>query len=176
MHLILTGMMGSGKSSVGRRLGAALTARFLDLDEMIVDSFTMSITDVFKKLGEEAFRQREEELMLSLAATEESIVLALGGGSVLSERGMNALKKVGRVVYLRARVSSLARRLIRSKHNLPLVAEESDLEARLTSILKVRQDLYTGYADFSVDADDMTPNQVAAHIAAWWKEGQQSEL
>lgn len=171
MYIILIGMMGSGKSHVGKELAALLALPMLDLDTLLQESFGRPIADVFAQWGEVAFRQREAELMLDLAKHRRSAVLALGGGSVLAQDGMQALKQVGKVVFLRTDVVCLAKRLTRSRHKRPLVANAPDLQGKLTDILTNRQSLYEGYADFSVDTEDKTPSQVAALIAAWWKEG-----
>lgn len=172
MYLILIGMMGSGKSRVGRELAAHLCLPLMDLDVLIEESFTKPITAVFAEYGEAVFRERETEIMLSLATQTKTAVLALGGGSVLSHMGLTALKQVGRVIYLRTSVNTLAGRLSRSRHRSPLVAGAKNLAGRLKEILENRQHLYEGFADVIVDTDGKTPEQVAAVIAAWWKGGQ----
>lgn len=171
MYIILIGMMGSGKSHVGKELAAMLSLPTLDLDVLLQESFSKPIAKVFEVHGEVAFRNREAELMVELAHNRQNAVLALGGGSVLAQNGMRALKRAGKVVFLRTDVSCLAKRLTRSRNKRPLVAEAPDLQAKLTDILTARKSLYEGYADLIVDTDDMTPYQVATKIAAWWKEG-----
>ena len=129
------------------------------------------IAEIFAEHGEAAFRSRESELMKELAKQRRTAVLALGGGSVLAQDGMSALKQVGKVVFLRTDVVCLAKRLTRSRNRRPLVANAPDLQAKLTDILTTRCSLYEGYANLIVDTDNKTPSQVAALIAAWWKEG-----
>jgi len=164
-------MMGSGKTQVGKRTAKLLSYPFIDLDELIEQELGMTVSAVFAELGETGFRQHEEQIMLKLSNMQQSGVVSLGGGSILSTSGMAALKAVGKVVYLRAKPSTLAQRLSRSKVKRPLIANAPNVEKILAEILGRREGLYVLYADYILDTEDKTTDELAAHLAAWWKEG-----
>lgn len=163
--IVLIGMMGSGKSSVGRVIARALNLLTIDLDREIERRTGLSVAEIFAIHGEPYFRQLEEEALLRLAQAGKPLVLSLGGGAVLSERGMEALKHKARVViYLQASVPELLARLKRSRIKRPLLENAADPHARLVELLHVRRPLYERYADFTVDTDGKLLADVAQEI------------
>lgn len=167
--LVLVGMMGSGKSSVGRRLALALGVPSVDLDREIERNAKLRVADIFARYGESHFRKLEEQEMLRCSQSGEPVVLSLGGGSVLSERGMQALKSRGKVVYLRTSVPQLVERLRASRTRRPLIMSTEDPGSKLEEILEKRKSLYERYADLIVDTDGKTPLESAEEILAWWR-------
>jgi shikimate kinase len=163
--IVLIGMMGSGKSSVGRLLARELNLSTVDLDREIERRAGLSVAEIFAIHGEPNFRQLEEEALLRLAQAGKPQVLSLGGGAVLSERGMGALKQKSRaVIYLRASVPQLLARLKRSRVKRPLLENAADPYARLAELLHVRRPLYERYADFTVDTEGKLLATVAQEI------------
>lgn len=167
--LVLIGMMGSGKSSVGRRLAAELGFLFVDLDREVERGARLCLADIFVRHGEAYFRKLEEQEMLRWSEKGETVVLALGGGSVLSEKGMSALKMRGKVVYLETSIPHLVDRLTVSHTRRPLLMGSLDPGPKLAEILYKRKGLYEGYADLLVHTDGKTPLECAEEIVAWWR-------
>ncbi len=120
MRVILIGYMGSGKSSLGKRVARALGIPFIDSDAEISRKTGKSTSEIFEKEGENRFRTLEKELILSLDPTE-SFVLATGGGLPCFNNLMNELNKLGTTIYLKHNPNNLAKRLTVSKTNRPLI-------------------------------------------------------
>lgn len=165
--IVLIGMMGSGKSSVGRMLARALGLPAKDLDREIERWAGRSVADIFATHGEAYFRKQEELSLVDMAMRNDPFVLSLGGGAVMSERGMYLLcERAKCIVYLRTPIPELLRRLKRSRIKRPLLEHASDPAARLAELLAVRGPLYELYADFTVDTEGKLLSVVAAEIMA----------
>ena len=163
--IVLIGMMGSGKSSIGRMLARELGWRAVDLDREIEAAAGLSVAEIFATYGEARFRRYEEEALLAMALRNQPMVLSLGGGAVMSERGMQALRaRATRIVYLQAPIPELLRRLRRSPIRRPLLENSPDPAARLAELLAVRRPLYERYADFAVDTHGKRLSAVAREI------------
>jgi shikimate kinase len=147
-NLYLVGMMGAGKTTVGRALARRLKLRFIDSDHEIEARCGVKIPVVFEIEGEEGFRAREAQAIAELTE-REGIVLATGGGAVLSEENRRLLAGHGTVVYLRATPEHLFER-VRQDRNRPLLATGDPL-ARLRELYRVRDPLYREIADVVVD-------------------------
>jgi shikimate kinase len=160
------GMMGSGKSTVGRQTARTLRLPYRHLDAMVEAHFGLSIPKVFATLGEQAFRQAEEALMLDLAMEGRDGVISLGGGSVLSSRGMQALKAAGKCVYLRGSVSTLLERASRRIESRPLIANAADPGEEMARLLGQREHLYLQYADLIIDVDQNTIDALVKRVCA----------
>lgn len=161
MNVILCGMMGSGKTTVSFALAKLLSWERVDTDERIIDRYG-KISDIFEKQGEGYFREIETEITAELAQ-KDSLVVSTGGGLVLKEENVALLKKNGVIVYLRASVPTLIKRLSEDKDR-PLLKAEEGLEKRLTSLLVSRAPIYEKVAAFVVDVDEKTPEGIANEI------------
>jgi shikimate kinase len=159
--IVLIGFMGTGKSSVGRRL-AHMTgwARF-DTDQMIATALGMSITSIFAELGEEEFREEETIVLEQLDADRPSIVVT-GGGVVLRSKNVARLHELGTVICLTANLPTLLKRLARRSHR-PLL-ETEDRAATVKTLLLERQPLYEQAADLTIDTSSLSHDQVAQSI------------
>jgi len=169
MKIILTGMMGSAKSTVGLLLAAKFRCPHLDLDMMIEAQTQQAIHEIFAQRGEGYFRQLESAAMFELAKLAEPTVISLGGGAVLNKDAMEALKGTGRVIYLRASPAHLAERLAHSTEKRPLLMDAPDQLVRLTEILAVRRTIYEGYADLILDSEEKTSAILVEEILRWCK-------
>lgn len=159
----LVGMPGSGKSTVGRQLARLLGWRFVDSDTEIERELGHSIRAHFEQHGEASFRELEQAAVEHLAA-QPGIVLATGGGAVLREANRRALKAHGNtVVYLRASVDDLARRL-RHDTQRPLL-QDTDAVTRLQQLYTQRDPLYREMADHVIDTGRSTVSAIA-HLLA----------
>jgi shikimate kinase len=146
-NIFLIGMMGAGKTTVGRMLAQYMHKTFVDCDEEIHQRTGVTITHIFDVEGEAGFRRRESGVIQDLVK-RDNVVLATGGGAVLNEQNRNALRGNGIVVYLKSSVSDLWRRT-RHDRNRPLLQTE-DPRAKLKSLYEQRDPLYTQTADLIV--------------------------
>ncbi|MFO8023542.1 shikimate kinase, partial [Thiohalophilus sp.] len=131
-NIFLIGLMGAGKTTIGRQLAQALGKEFIDSDHEIENRTGVNIPLIFELEGEQGFREREAAVIDDLTA-RDNVVLATGGGAVLYEQNRQHLKERGTVIYLQARVGQLLERTHKDK-NRPLL-QTADPEARLQALL-----------------------------------------
>jgi shikimate kinase len=153
-------MMGSGKTSAGRQVAAALGRRFVDSDEQVEAATGRTVREIFETDGEPAYRVHEREALVSALAVAEPSVVAAAGGVVLDAGNRAALRRAT-VVWLRARPEVLASRVTRGDHR-PLLAD--DPLGTLTRLTDERRHLYEEVADHVVDVDELGSAQVAARV------------
>ena len=147
--VFLVGMMGAGKTSVGRVLAQRLGKRFIDADHEIESRCGVTIPVIFEIEGEAGFRQRECAIIDELTRLP-GIVLATGGGAVLSAESRQHLASRGLVIYLRASANEIWQRTRRDRSR-PLLATE-DPQRRITELLTDREPLYTEIAHLTVES------------------------
>ena len=143
-NLILVGMMGSGKTTMGRALAKHLGKAFVDSDEEIQQRTGVTIPHIFDIEGETGFRQRETAAIRDLVE-RDNMVLATGGGAVLAEQSRELMRQNGIVIYLKANVHDLWQRT-RHDRNRPLL-QTADPYAKLTELFQQRDPLYLQVAD-----------------------------
>jgi len=161
-HIVLVGMMGVGKSSVGRSLAAELGRPLFDSDEMIESDVGRTVRDIWTTDGEDAFRALETATLSRALAEEEPSVIAAAGGVVLSERNREALRSAdAHVVWLLADVEVLLDR-VRSGGHRPLLDE--DPEGTLRRMYDERADLYQEVADAVVSVDHRSIGEVTRAV------------
>lgn len=144
----LIGPMGSGKTAVGRQLARDLKREFRDTDAEIERRTGVDIPYIFEKEGESGFREREKEVVASLAELE-NLVVATGGGAVLDPQNRAHLKASGTVIYLHTNVEEQLKRTARAQ-NRPLLMNENP-RAVLERLMAVRRPIYEQIADLSID-------------------------
>jgi shikimate kinase len=160
--VFLIGPMGAGKSTIGRQLAQLLGKRFCDSDHEIEARTGASIPIIFEIEGEAGFRRREAAVIDELTG-RDNIVLATGGGAVLSEENRARLHERGTVVYLHASIEVLVKRTARDR-NRPLLAGV-DRRARLSEILREREALYRATAHVVVNTGSRSTTSVVREIA-----------
>ncbi|MCE1225617.1 MAG: shikimate kinase [Geobacteraceae bacterium] len=165
--IILTGPMGSGKTSVGRLLARRLGYQFQDLDALIVEQAGKSINQIFADDGEAAFRDRETALLSTLVG-QQGMVLSTGGGVVIREANRRLLRASGLVVNLVATVDVLVRRLAQA-NDRPLLKGDEALDVRIERIMAEREQFYAD-ADIRIDTTGKTLEDVVAEILAFYVE------
>ena len=164
MKIFLTGFMGSGKSTIGKKLAAYLQYDFADLDKLIEKEAGMSIAEFFAQNGEERFRELERDI-LQRTAFEDNTVIATGGGAPCYHENMEWMNREGKVVYLHMEPKALAHRLKYSKTERPLLKglNEGELIAFISDKLASREPYYRK-AHFIVSGLDLTPEKLANYL------------
>ncbi|MGQ5524731.1 shikimate kinase [Chitinimonas sp. PSY-7] len=160
-NFFLVGLMGAGKTTVGRALARLTNKVFYDSDHEIESRTGVRIPHIFEVEGEVGFRQREVEVISELTALHE-VVLATGGGAILNPENRRCLANSGFVIYLRASPDELYQRT-RLDKNRPLL-QTADPRARLHALYAERDPLYREIADLVVDTSRQSVNQLALHI------------
>ena len=159
--LILTGFMGSGKSTVGKKMALLLETPFFDLDEVIVNAVGCSINDIFSRDGEAVFRELESFHLQKLLSSGAPSVIATGGGAVIASVNRTIMRKFSVVVNLKV---SLEQVLVRLKGNgdRPLLAGD-DAASHAARLLSEREQFYAD-ADIRIDTNGKSVEDVAAEI------------
>ncbi len=161
-NIVVIGLMGCGKSSVGRNVAHMIGFKFVDTDHLITDAAGCSIPKIFEKEGEAGFRVRESAALRSLLGSRGHVI-ATGGGIVTQPHNLALLHHLGYVVWLDASVATLHRRTA-GGHDRPLLNEE-DPKAKLERLLAARKDLYKGLADQRITTDDLTLQETSYGVA-----------
>ncbi len=161
-NIILIGPMGSGKTTVGKQLAKRLRMDFVDSDHMIEERCGVSISTIFDIEGEDGFRKRETK-MLSELCERSGVVLATGGGAIVTEENRILLRK-GFVVYLNTSIETQLARTQKNQ-NRPLL-ENVDAETKLNQLMQERGKLYEQEADLIVVSGDRVVSKVVDEIMA----------
>ncbi|MBU2870616.1 shikimate kinase AroK [Colwellia sp. E2M01] len=161
-NIFLIGPMGAGKSTIGREIADRLHLEFFDSDQEIERRTGADIAWVFDLEGEEGFRKREEGVIEDLSE-KQGIVLATGGGSVISTNTRNHLSARGIVVYLETTIDKQVARTQRDRRR-PLLQTEEEPRTVLENLAVARNPLYEEIADVIVQTDDQSAKVVAHKI------------
>lgn len=165
--IVLVGLMGAGKSTVGRRLASKLGLPFRDADQEIEAAAGMSIPDIFSIYGEDYFRDGERRVIARLLQ-EGPLVLATGGGAFMSEETRARVAELGISVWLRADLDVLMKR-VRKRANRPLL-QNPDPEGTMRRLAEVRHPVY-GLADLTVESHEAPHERVVTEVikslSAW---------
>jgi len=160
-NIFLIGPMGAGKSTIGRCLARLLKKDFRDSDKEIERRTGASIALIFDIEGEAEFRRRESTVIEDLTGLDE-VVVATGGGAILSQENRKRLRSRGTVVYLHADIDTLVRRTRRDRTR-PLL-QTGDRRQRLKETMRAREPIYRAEADLVITTDTRSPMAVAREI------------
>jgi shikimate kinase len=162
-HLVLVGLMGAGKTTVGRECARRLGRSFVDLDELIMLHAAMPIEELWNERGEDRFREMEREVVVEVCEAPNPLVIACGGGTVVDPDSRRRLRAAGIVVWLRAPTVVLAARVGDDESRPLLAGDPSGALARLSAL---REEAYTAAADVAVDTEDRDVDAVSDAVLA----------
>jgi len=167
MNIVLIGMRGSGKTTIGKLLAKRLSKQFIEMDELIVQRLGLSIPEIVSSYGWQKFREVEAEITRE-AAGFDNVVNATGGGVVTREENIRELKQKGKLVWLKAGLDTLLSRIgdDQSRPSLTGKSQREDMEA----VLAERSPIYERAADFIVDTEGKMPEEVAEAIIKLYTE------
>jgi shikimate kinase len=157
-HLVLIGLMGAGKTTVGKECAARLGREFVDTDDVVIALAGVSIDEIFRAGGEARFRELERAAVADVCASPAALVIGSGGGAVLDPENRRQLRAAGVVVWLRAPVAVLAVR-VGSGATRPLLA--GDPAGALARLDKLREPVYEAVAHCTVDTEGLDVAAVA---------------
>lgn len=162
-HLVLVGMMGAGKTTVGRLCADRLGRPFIDTDDVVESLARASVAEIFANEGEACFRDWERQAIGDVCASPAALVIACGGGAVLDATNRRLLRATGRVVWLRAPAAVLHAR-VGAGSGRPLLA--SGARSTLGRLAAQRESAYSAVAHSAVDTEDIGPDSVADAVLA----------
>ena len=162
----LVGMMGSGKTTVGREAAIRVGVAFYDTDRMVEEMARTTIDAIWDDVGERGFRELERCVIATIPVSD--FVAAAGGGAVLSVENRAHMSRGEPIVWLRASPGQLARRL-QADGSRPLLAHDLAPEARLAALLEERSSLYSGVATNLVDTDNRDVEDVICDVVDLWR-------
>ena len=152
-NIVLTGMPGSGKSTVGNALAEAMQREFCDTDAVIVQKTGKEITEIFAEIGNDGFRKIEAEVVAAVANEKRGAIIATGGGVILRDDNIRALKRNGRIYFLNRDLE-----YIMPTDDRPLSKDREALEARF----RERYSRYMGTCDMEIKSDEILEHTVSA--------------
>ena len=159
MKIFLIGMMGSGKSSVGKLLAKELNLPLIDIDKEIEKKENLSVTKIFNQKGEDYFRLIENKILKKCKTIS---IVSCGGGLIINEDNRKFLKKNGLTFYLKSKVETLEKRLTNDKKR-PLI-DKSDLKKSLEKIYHERKNIYKNCANFTIQTDETSLSDICDQI------------
>jgi shikimate kinase len=162
-NIFLVGMMGAGKTTLGKALAQRLRRDFVDTDKVLVERTGVPVATVFEIEGETGFRRRESGVIAELASRTECVI-ATGGGAILAEDNRRVMREAGTVIYLRARLESLWERT-RHDTTRPLLST-ADPRGTLARFLEEREPLYREAAHLVVETGSQSANTLVNRVVA----------
>ena len=165
-NIFLIGLMGSGKTTIGRILSKTLNKKFYDSDHVVEEKTGVKVPLIFEYEGEVGFRKREESVLKDLVCHKD-IILATGGGVILSKNNCKLLADNGHVVYLKSNCEDLVARMA-GDQSRPLL-QEGDLKETLETLFKIRDPIYASISDYIIETAGKRAKEVSYEIESFIK-------
>jgi len=165
-NIFLIGLMGSGKTTIGRILSKTLNKKFYDSDHVVEEKTGVKVPLIFEYEGEVGFRKREESVLKDLVCHKD-IILATGGGVILSKNNCKLLADNGHVVYLKSNCEDLVARMA-GDQSRPLL-QEGDLKKTLESLFEFRDPMYASISDYIIETAGKRAKEVSYEIESFIK-------
>ena len=162
-NIVLIGMSGTGKTTVGMELSRVLKREFFDTDYIIEKEKKLSIEDIFSRYGESYFRNLERTTIDKLSKYDD-VIISTGGGIVLDDNNITDLKEKGILVLLESSVDNIVNNLMNSQVKRPLLGSGEDIFAKVNSMYNYRNDLYIAASDFIVLVDNKSIEEIIYEI------------
>jgi len=160
LNIVLIGFMGSGKTTIGRKLAVRLGYRFVDMDYLIEDEQQCKIAQIFEEQGESAFRKLETGLLKRLTSATNTVV-STGGGVVTIDGNLDIIRSIGISVYLKAEIEKIYERVTRNKRR-PLLQTENPFQT-IKNLMETREQAYC-QADHVIETNSLSMGQVVSKI------------
>jgi len=164
-NIVLTGFMGTGKTTVGKKVAEKLNMKFIDTDSVIEREEGMSISDIFSQKGEKEFRKIESRIVKKVSQNT-NCVIATGGGVVLNKTNMDCLRKNGIIIYFESDVESIFRN-VNGSRNRPLL-QSDDLRIHIYNMLEKRKNYYMNH-DYKINVGNLTVEEVVNKVIDIYK-------
>ncbi len=165
INVILTGFMGTGKTTVAKILKEKLNMRYVDTDDIIQERAGIKIADIFENMGETHFRKLERDAIRQVTMSGDQVI-ATGGGAIVDEGNLKALKASGKVICLRARTDTIIDRVCKDDDR-PLL-QGKDIREKIEKLMQKREEYYNE-ADYIIDTDEKAPEEIADSIIRYLK-------
>ena len=162
--IILIGMPGCGKSTIGRLLSSDCGMKFADTDDLLKDKLGMTLQNYIDKFGREDLAKQEESFLKEMKTPDEPMIIATGGSAVLYPEAMMHLKEIGTVVFLDCDLPLLRKRLWNFESRGIISPENQDREAALMELYMVREPLYYKYCDVRIDQGRKSRKTIVSQI------------
>ena len=169
MNIVLIGYRGTGKSVVGKLIAKRLQMKYISMDAKIVENAGMSIPEIVEKYGWTKFRDMESEVARELAKLD-GVIIDTGGGVIERPENIEALRANTRIIWLKASVETIVSR-IQGDTGRPSLTGGKTFTEEVAEVLERRIPKYRSAAQYELDTDRLTPEQVADIVIKIWKEG-----
>jgi shikimate kinase len=161
MNIILTGFMGTGKTSTGKILSQKSSMPFFDTDALIETKMKMTIASIFANLGEPAFRRIEMQTIEKISQ-KDNIIISCGGGAVLEQKNIDSLMRNGKIINLYANAYTIYER-VKGNSDRPVLQSSNPSIEKIKNLLETRKKVYAN-CDFSIDTSAISPLETAEKI------------
>ena len=166
MKIILIGIMGVGKTTIGKELSKKLNFKMIDMDNEIEKNQKMTISNIFDKYGEDKFREIEANL-LSKLILEDNIIISTGGGIIKKQENRNLLKNEDNVIFLDGNIETILRHLNNGVDSRPLLKNSSNLKKIIKRLFDERYEKYKQSASIIVSVDNKNIDEVVSQILVY---------
>lgn len=162
-NIVLIGMTGVGKTTIGKCLSNVLDKEFVDTDDLIEKKMEMKIPNIFTQYGEEYFRSLESDV-IDMIYKDHKLIISTGGGIVLNKDNINKLKENGMIVLLESSIETIINNIENSFGNRPLLNNEENMISNITALYEKRKILYFDSANIIINVDNKSIEDIVYEI------------